>query len=144
VIDYFNNASVKAALKINAAYLQDTWQLCNETALNYTRSSFGSAWIYMNLRGKGYKMLKYSGDTDSFVPTLGTQQWITEMGWKVTKEWAPYFIPVTETTKKVAGYVEIRDDFTFATVHGAGSLASRQKRQQTAALVTRFISGVDI
>ena len=89
-------------------------------------------------------MLKYSGDTDSLVPTLGTQQWILETGWNVTQEWAPYFIPVSETQKKVAGYVEIRDDFTFATVHGAGHLAAKFKREQSQALVYRFISGTPI
>lgn len=66
------------------------------------------------------------------------------MGWPVTEEWRPYFLPVSETTKKVGGYVETRDDFTFATVHGAGHMPPKQKRAQTYHAVFNFIQGQPI
>jgi hypothetical protein len=37
-------------------------------------------------------MLHYSGDTDGAVPTLGTQNWIATLGWKVTESWRPYLL----------------------------------------------------
>lgn len=123
MIDFFNNSTVKAQLNIMPEYIHSTWIACTYPGMNsfnYTYNVSGSSWIYSELRGKGYKMLMYTGDTDAMIPTLGTQQWINDMNWTVTDVWRPYFIPVTETTKKVAGYVEVRDDFTLATVHGAG------------------------
>jgi serine carboxypeptidase-like clade 1 len=39
-----------------------------------------------------YKILKFSGDTDGAVPTLGTQKWIAELNWTVKEEWRPYFV----------------------------------------------------
>ena len=63
-------------------------------------------------------MLFYSGDTDGAVPTFGTLQWINELNWNVTSEWRPYMV-----SDQVAGYIEERGEFTFATVHGAGHMA---------------------
>jgi serine carboxypeptidase-like clade 2 len=50
----------------------------------------GSYWIWEDLRGK-YKMLKYSGDTDGAVPTLGTRQWIAKLGWPIIDNMRPWF-----------------------------------------------------
>ena len=76
VADYFNNETVKAALNVNPAYIKDPWIDCRFPGMygfNFTKNETGSAWIYQALRGKGYKFLLYSGDTDSIYPTLGTQ-----------------------------------------------------------------------
>lgn len=75
MIDYFNNETTKQALNIQAAYLKEPWLACRFPGMdgfNYTVNETGSVWLYNSLRGKGYKMLMYSGDTDSIVPTLGT------------------------------------------------------------------------
>jgi len=50
----------------------------------------GSYWIYIQLKGK-YRMLKYSGDTDGAVPTLGTKQWISRLNWPITEIWRQWF-----------------------------------------------------
>ena len=47
------------------------------------------------------------------------------MSWNVTQEWRPYFVQTSPTTKQVAGYIEVRDDFTLVTVHGAGHMAAK-------------------
>jgi Serine carboxypeptidase len=60
-------------------------------------------------------MLKFSGDIDAVVPTLGTMRWIHELGWKINNKWRPYYL-----NGMVAGYIEEHDGLTFATVRGAG------------------------
>ena len=147
MVDFFNNATVKGQLKIKAEALQNSWIACTYPGINgfnYSYNASGSVWIYNELRGKGYKLLAYTGDTDAMIPTLGTQQWINAQNWTVTEPWRPYYIPVTNTTKKVAGYVEVRGDFTLATVHGAGHQAAKNRRQQTYQAVFNFINGVPL
>jgi serine carboxypeptidase-like clade 1 len=61
-----------------------------------------------------YRILKYSGDNDGVVPTLGTQQWIKSTGWNITADWRAYFL-----YGQVAGFVEMyQDNFLFATIRG--------------------------
>lgn len=71
-------------------------------------------------------MLKFSGDIDGAVPTLGTLRWIEELNWKITKEWQPFFY-----NEQLAGYTEERGDFTLVTIHGAGHMAPQDKRPET-------------
>jgi hypothetical protein len=73
LLDYFNSASVKTQLHIDASITN--YQLCSN--IDYTMLEEGTYQIYKDLIHTGkYKILKYSGDTDGVVPTYGTQQWI--------------------------------------------------------------------
>jgi carboxypeptidase C (cathepsin A) len=147
MVDYYNNQTVKTQLNIKPEMLTSNWTACTYPGINnfsYSYNISGSVWIYNELRGKGYRLLAYSGDTDSLIPTLGTQQWINAQGWNVTEAWRPYYIPVTADTKKVAGYVEVRGDFTLATVHGGGHQAAKNRRQQTYQAVFNFINNVPL
>lgn len=87
IIKYLNSESVKQSLHIDAS--ANTWDLCSP--VDYTKNKAGSIDVYTKLKGK-YRMLKFSGDTDGAVPTLGTQKWIEKLGWTVTNQWRPYFI----------------------------------------------------
>ena len=65
------------------------WELCSD--ISYRRLMKGSIDIYRELKGL-YKILKYSGDTDGAVPTVGTQNWIAELDWKISEHWRPYYV----------------------------------------------------
>ena len=105
----------------------------------------GSVYLYDRLRARGYRTLFFSGTNDAIVPTQGTQQWITDQRWNVTDAWRPYFYKVSETTKQIVGYMESRDNFTFATVHNVGHFsAGGSKRAQVQKLVYAFIRGEKI
>lgn len=119
IIDYFNSADVRTALHIRDD--AKAWDLCRspEDGFNYTSGINGSLDVYTELKGL-YKILKFSGDTDGAVPTQGTQAWIRDLNWTVSRAWEPYYVD-----GQVAGYVEEREEgkFIFATVHGAGHMA---------------------
>jgi len=75
MVDFFNNVTVKGQLKIKPEALSNSWIACTYPGVNgfnYSYNASGSVWIYNELRGKGYRMLAYSGDTDAMIPTLGT------------------------------------------------------------------------
>lgn len=125
IIDYLNRADVKTLMHISAN--ADPWDMCNmEVNLLYERNITASQWVYSALKGK-YRMLKFSGDIDGAVPTLGTLKWIEELNWKITKQWQPFFV-----NEQIAGYTEERDgNFTLVTIHGAGHMAPQDKRPET-------------
>jgi hypothetical protein len=43
-------------------------------------------------------------------------------------------------SNQVAGYVEVRDGLTFATVHGTGHKAAQWKRAETLYVVNQWIN----
>ena len=141
-IQYLNTASVRTQLNIDPSLNQTKWQICYP--VNYTQNINGSIGIYPELKGK-YKMLKYTGDADGSVPTLGTLHWIRDLNWTVTEEWRAFHIVDDAGITQVAGYTESREgNFTLATIHGAGHMAPQWKRQQTYQAVFNWIAGVPL
>ncbi len=130
ILNFLRDPTVMEALHVNDKGAP-AWDLCAN--VDYTTDISGSIWVYANLKDK-YRMLKLSGDTDGAVGTYGTKQWINELNWEVSEEWRPYSIT---GSVQVAGFVEKRskNNFTFATVHGAGHMAAQWKRPETYHLV---------
>jgi len=136
LVQYFNNDEVRANLHI-PDYV-GLWDMCNNT-YNYTASEKGSQWIWeeMKASGQNYRLLKYSGDTDGAVPTIGSEHWINELNWDVLEKYRPYFLE----NKHLGGYIEVRDGLTFATVHGAGHMVPQYKRAESFYLIKNWIQG---
>lgn len=85
-------------------------------------------------------MLKYSGDVDGSVPTIGTRGWINTTGWEVTEAYRPY-----KMEGQIVGYVEERENwFTFGSVHGAGHMAPQYKPPETYHLVFNWLKQIPI
>lgn len=128
-----NKWEVRSNLNIPADI--QAWQLCTND-IHYIIEPQGSQWIYEELKGK-YRMLFYSGDVDGAVPTIGSQKWISTLGWDTEEQWRPYTV-----NDQVAGYLEsYKGNLTFATVHGAGHMAPQFKREQTYYLIFNWLYG---
>lgn len=108
----------------------------NTSGFNYTIDKAASQWAYEFFKDKDMRMLFYSGDKDSVVPTIGTMQWIHQMGWPVTKDWNYY----QTSNKQVAGYYEERGNFTFATIHGAGHLAPQDQNDRAYHIIFNWLN----
>jgi len=143
VVDFFNSTKVKEQLNILPELRGKSWQACDYETVRYNESIEGSVGLYPKLRSK-YRLLFYSGDNDSIVPTQGTQQWINALGWTITDEWRPYFFKNSATTKQIVGYIEERGNFTLATVHNAGHQAAKNRRREVQALVNAFVNSQKI
>lgn len=89
--------------------------------IDYTKLAIGSQWIWEALKGE-YRMLKFSGDTDGAVPLTGTRNWIDSMNREIFEAWRPYWVPDSNTTKHLGGFLEEYDGLTLGTVHGAGHM----------------------
>jgi len=115
VIQYLNLPKVKKAIHANPD-LQ--WHECsNKVEYKMTEEDVPMEPIYKELLdgNNDLKIMIFSGDDDSICGTIGTQHWISKLGYSVTRDWQPWYFD-----GQVAGF-EIRyDGFRLATVHGAG------------------------
>ena len=87
------------------------------------------------MKAAGVRILKYSGDVDGVVATIGTMQWIRDQNWAITEQWRPYFYD-----GQIAGYIEEREGLTFATVRGAGHEVPQYKRAESYYLIFNWIN----
>ena len=132
LIAWANSDKVREQLHIPSKV--QAWDLCTSAPTwNYTMDFKGSQWIWEELKGE-IRMLKYSGDQDASVPTYGTLGWINALDWKVEDQWRAYM-----QDKQVAGYVEVRDGLTFASVHGAGHMVPQDQRERAHYLINQWL-----
>jgi len=114
-----------------------SWSECSN--IDFPYSERASLWAWKELRGQGYKMMKFSGDVDGAVPTAGTRHWIKDTNWEITeasREW--------KAEGGFAGLIEVRDDFYFATVHGAGHMVPQFRPAAGYHLMNSFVQGKKI
>ncbi|CAI2367171.1 unnamed protein product [Moneuplotes crassus] len=132
---YMNADDTKAALNIPANYF---WEECSN--IDYEMLDEASQWIYPKLKGK-YRMLHYSGTTDGVVPTVGTEGWMKDLGWKVTtkrKAWLSE--PLI-----LGGYTESREgNLDFLTIHGTGHMAPQWKRHEAYLALSSWVLEKDL
>jgi len=102
---------------------------------NYEMLEKASFWIYPILKEGGYKILKYSGDTDGAVPTLGTERWIEKLGWPVTTNHTPLIM-----NDKVFGYYSQREGLDFFIFHGVGHLVPMWMREESQYVLYKWIN----
>ena len=134
--DYVNNETVREALHIPS--YAPGWDMCWGSQFTYNLQNEASMWIYPILKGAGYKLMFYSGDTDGAVPTYGTKRWLQELNWPVKKAWRPWL-----TQGQVSGYIEQYDGLDFVTVKGVGHMAPQWARQPVTDMITAWIHGQD-
>ena len=128
---YLNREDVRKALNIPSK--APAWEQCSN--VDYTMLEKASLWIYKELKNK-YKILKYSGDTDGAVPTIGTERWINKLNWPVLRDYHAWF-----QAGQLAGYNEVRDGLEFTTIHGTGHMAPQWKRKPTHTMFVSWLQG---
>ena len=130
---YFNRADVRKAFHILPEV--GKWAGCGGG--DYEPQVEASLWIYKVLRGH-MRILKYSGDSDGAVPTVGTRRWIEKLNWEIKGPYRPWIVD-----NQVAGYVENRDGMDFVTIHGVGHMAPQWKPKEVQKMITNWVYGLD-
>ena len=135
---YLNDLSVQNALHVNHMI----WEECS-FKVNYDMadSSVSTAPIYNYLidGGFGLNILVFSGDDDGVCATIGTQNWIWDLGYDPKgKIWQSY-----EVNDQVAGYFSQWKDtkLGFLTIHGAGHEVPAYKPEIALDMFTRYLAG---
>merc|ERR1719174_2637536 len=108
------------------------------TGLNYTLTAYSLLDTYKKILLPAFRVMQFSGDADPCVPYVGTQRWITGLGYDTLAPWRPW-----KVNGQVAGYVETFDtgtNFSFATVRDAGHMMPRYKPMQALHLMRQYLA----
>ena len=138
-VDYLNMASVQQAIHVN----EMKWDECSyKVQYNTTDSAVTSTapiYNYLVDGDFGLNMLVFSGDDDSVCGTVGTQEWIWDLGYEVSgRSWRTYTYD-----QQTAGYATVWKDTNlgFLTIHGAGHEVPAYKPDVALDMWTRFLQG---
>jgi len=132
---FFNNDTVRQALHVRNS--SGYWDSCNDQIYaKYQRVGEGTVNQYQYLRGKGYSILVFSGDTDAVVPTVDTVRWVYGLNWNTIVPYKPWYCD-----GQIAGYTVQFDSLNLTTVKGAGHMVPQSKRSAAFLLFDSFING---
>eukprot|EP00754_Rhynchopus_humris_P036350 Rhum_TRINITY_DN18492_c0_g1::Rhum_TRINITY_DN18492_c0_g1_i1::g.167437::m.167437/K16297/SCPL-II; serine carboxypeptidase-like clade II len=133
-VTYLNRPDVQKAIH---ARVGTKWEDCG--GINYHQADMNvpmmPIWKDLIAHG-GLKLVVYSGDDDSVCASLGSQQFIWNMGLGIKKQWSPWTM-----LGQVGGWITKFDGFTFVTVHGAGHMVPATRPAQSLELLTRYLAG---
>jgi carboxypeptidase C (cathepsin A) len=144
---YLNRADVQAAIHVKAGTIQ--WKMCSDdvgSAYNMTDVNSPMMPVWKELIKLGdLNILILSGDDDAICATLGTQQFIWDLGYppKDGKNWQPW-----KVKGQVAGFhtqFEVPSHnnlgaFGFATVHSAGHMVPATQPEKSLALLQLYLA----
>jgi len=137
---YLNSADVKAAIHVKSSA---EWSLCSniDYSIDDVNSPMMPVWQWL-LKNTSLNMMIYSGDDDSVCATLGSQQFIWQLGLqpKSNASWTPW-----KVDGQVAGFIS---DFArrgidakfSSTVHGAGHMVPATQPVRSLELLKHFLA----
>lgn len=145
-VTYLNRDDVKASIHVDSSIV---WEECSRT-IHYTMIDrlIPMQPIYKQLleSDAGLQILVFSGDNDGVCGTIGTQEWIWDLGYSPVsreKNWK-----VWKYEDQVAGYATTFDvttgtnnGFSFVTVHSAGHEVPAYVPAQALDLFAKYLSG---
>ncbi|XP_003572138.1 serine carboxypeptidase-like 10 [Brachypodium distachyon] len=130
-----NNEAVRESLGIHKGTVP-LWQRC-DFHLPYTKEISSTVGEHLALITGGYRSMVYSGDHDSKISYVGTQAWIKQLNLSIKDDWRPWYVD-----SQVAGFTRAySNNFTYATVKGAGHTAPEYMPRECLAMIDRWLSG---
>jgi len=143
--EYLNRADVQAAVHVAPGA---KWSMCSDVVSEkYNTTDVNEpmmpVWKEL-LAGGDLRIMIYSGDDDSVCATLGSQQFVWNLGYPTQQDqkWAPW-----KVDGQVAGFMtdfEVptkngNGGFSFVTVHGAGHMVPATQPARSFALLKTFL-----
>jgi carboxypeptidase C (cathepsin A) len=138
-VTYLNRDEVKDAIHVTSNI---AWEECSRVMhYNYSDSDISMTPIYNYLIDGNYGLdiLVYSGDDDSICATIGTQDWIWDLGYNISgTPWSTYTVG-----GQTAGFLTkwTNTKLAFLTVHGAGHEVPAYRPDVALDLWTKYLKG---
>jgi len=139
--DYLTNFLNQAAVQ-NAIHAKSTsWGECG--GVNYNFSSNSMVPLYQLFTSKtDYKILVYSGDADTVVNFIGTEQWVLGLNLKVVSPWDAWtYSRIDGNGVQLGGWTVVFDGLTYTTIKGAGHMVPWFAPAAAFQMFQSFLSG---
>ncbi|XP_038982398.1 serine carboxypeptidase 24 isoform X1 [Phoenix dactylifera] len=134
---YFNRPDVQEAMHANTTGIPYKWTACSDLLIKtWGDSQFSMLPTYRELIRASLRIWVFSGDTDSVVPVTATRFAINHLNLTVDIPWYPWY-----TGRQVAGWTEVYEGLTFATVRGAGHEVPLLQPRRAFQLFQSFLAG---
>ena len=145
--DYLNSAAVMEALHIAVDQVVLPWDACSQV-LNYDQINGNMIPVYEDiLTNSSMRVLVYSGDVDSCVPYLGTEETVYSFPFAqrtpVKDAWQSwtYVSRAAPTIKQVGGkFQQWGERLAYATVRGAGHMVPHDRPEAAINLFFSFMN----
>lgn len=137
--EQLNSDPVRQAFHIDNTQL---WRMCPtvNSTFTYHKDARASQWAYEALKDTPIRMMHFSGNQDAAVPTIGTERWVNNLNWNVTKPWEKFMVDQPGLGNQVGGFVQRFDgEFTLIVVHGAGHMVPQDQRQRAYHILFNWI-----
>ncbi|XP_043707225.1 serine carboxypeptidase-like 25 [Telopea speciosissima] len=136
---YYNRPDVQQALHANTTKIPYNWTPCSKGRLSWVEEAFSILPIYKEMIAGGLKIWVFSGDADSVVPVTATKYSLAQLNLTTKMPWYPWYVD-----NQVAGWTQVYEGLTFATVRGAGHEVPIVKPKQALELFKSFLSGTPL
>jgi len=138
--EYLNREDVQTAIHVRSPG-SVTWGECsNAVGGAYSQTDVNEPMMpvyqfLVNQTKQPLDIMIYSGDDDAICATLGTQQFVWDLGFAVKEDWSVW----SQGDGQVAGYTTLFDGLRFTTVHGAGHMVPSTRPSQSLDLLRKFL-----
>ncbi|CAL9158980.1 unnamed protein product [Musa hybrid cultivar] len=134
---YYNRPDVQKAMHANTSGIPYRWTACSDILIKtWADADISMLPTYKELIKAGLRVWMFSGDTDSVVPVTATRFAISHLGLKTKIPWYPWY-----SRRQVAGWTEVYEGMTFASVRGAGHEVPLLQPSRALQLFQSFLAG---
>ncbi|KAJ8505497.1 hypothetical protein OPV22_006383 [Ensete ventricosum] len=134
---YYNRPDVQKAMHANTSGIPYRWTACSDVLIKtWADADISMLPTYKELIKAGLRVWLFSGDTDSVVPVTATRFAISHLGLKTKIPWYPWY-----SRRQVAGWTEVYEGMTFASVRGAGHEVPLLQPSRALQLFQSFLAG---
>jgi serine carboxypeptidase-like clade 2 len=133
---YLNRKDVKQAIHAKDV----VWEECGGPNYRFGHDSMMP--IYKTFFDKTtWNILVYSGDADTVLNFISTQQWVIDMNRPVKSKWTNWNYNDAKDGSQIGGWGIKYDRFTFKTIRGAGHMVPWFQPAPSLQLFKDFLSG---
>ena len=132
---FFNDKTVQGQLHLN----DTVWEPCSAYIWDhYTFWNTKCLQLFPIFKEANLKIMIFSGNVDAVVPSLESEEYIRQIGWKMTSEKHPVYNPV----KSLEGWVtKYENNLVYYIVNAAGHMVPCEKPHAALNMFEHFIQG---